>query len=72
MTLSEWKDISGLTWSEIAQLVPCSKPYPSMVDRGKAHPSFKMACRFEEISNGLVKRTAWYPDPSKSIGKLSD
>ena len=69
MTLDEWRSVSGLTWSDIAELICCSKPYPGMISKGKAHPSFKMACRIEEISNGLVPRTNWYPDANAPVGK---
>lgn len=68
MTLKEWADLSGLTWTDIALLVGCSTPYPGMVARGKAFPSWKMAKRFEEISNGLVPKTNWYPDNEEPIG----
>ena len=69
MTLDEWKQVSGLTYTAIATLIPCSKPYPGMIAKGKVRPSWKMACRIEEISSGQVSRTIWYPDRAPPIGK---
>ena len=68
MSLEEWRVMSGLTFADIAELIPCSKPYPGMIARGKVRPGFKMACRIEEITNGLVPRTNWFPEAYAPIG----
>lgn len=68
MTLEEWRLISGLTYADIAELIPCSKTYPGMIARGKVTPGFKMACRIEEVTQGLVPRTNWFPDRPAPIG----
>jgi hypothetical protein len=61
LTFDEWRRASNLTYSDVARLVPCSISYPRMWAHGLARPSYEMACRIEEVSEGLVRRTQWYP-----------
>lgn len=69
LTLKEWCELSGLTLTDLSELLPCSQPYPGMIDSGKAHPSFKMACRIEQVTNGLCPRSRWYPSEDEVIGE---
>ena len=68
MSLDDWARYTGLTYTDIAKLIPCSQPYPGMIASGRAKPSWKMACRIEEISNGLVPRTNWFEDRAPTVG----
>lgn len=72
MTLAEWAQRHGLAYTEIAKLICCSPPYPGMIARGKVRPSYRMACRIEEITSGHVPRTNWFPEPLAPIGQAKD
>jgi len=72
MKIREWCHISGMTLTEFSKMVPCSQPYPGMIDSGRVKPGFKMACRIEEITAGLIPRTTWYPmSDNPVIGDLN-
>lgn len=67
MTINEYidkKQNSGekVNYSTIAEQVPCAPQYISMIANGKRRPSFIMARRIEQITNGQVPKTNWYPD----------
>lgn len=64
MSLREYCEASGMTYSAFARKVPCSVSYPRMVAKGLAWPSYSMACRFESITDGMVSRERWYPPQS--------
>lgn len=77
MSLQEWKDLQGISWSAFARLVPCSHPYPRMIASGQVRPSYAMAVRIEAITNGAVPRSQWYPpeddfiaDKNKEVGDM--
>ena len=74
VTLKEYIDASNLSYEGFAQLVPCSPTYPWMIANGKANPGFKMACRIEALTGGVVPRTNWYPDAqdSEQLEELDD
>jgi hypothetical protein len=59
--LGAWLRSQGVSYAAFARLVPCSIAYPGMVARGDARPSYRMACRIEELTQGAVPRTRWYP-----------
>jgi len=61
MTLKEYIEASNLTYEAFAQLIPCSSTYPWMIAHGRANPGFRMACRIEAVTGGIVSRTNWYP-----------
>lgn len=67
MTLSEYvsqKQSEGLeiSYSSIAKEIPCSRMYISMVANGQRRPTYDMARRIEQVTNGEVSRFNWYPD----------
>jgi plasmid maintenance system antidote protein VapI len=59
MTLAEYIETMGLTQAAFAQKVPCSEAYISMIIKGK-RPGWKMACRIENVTGGLVPLSNWY------------
>ena len=70
MTLQEWLDLQGMSYSAFARLVPCSPPYPRMIAHGLARPSYAMAKRIEEVTGGCVARSQWYaPEPGYTDGQ---
>ena len=72
MTLAEWVKTHGFAYTEVAKLIGCSPPYPGMIARDKVRPSYRMACRIEEVTAGMVPRTNWYPSPLPQIGEAKD
>lgn len=71
MTFEQWIKASNLTYEAVARLIPCSSSYPHMLATGKASPSFRMACRIEAVTNGLVPRTNWFPvEEKQQIGEI--
>lgn len=68
MSIKEWCDLNNMSFNELSKLIPCSQPYIGMMDSNKSTPSYNMACRIEQITNGLVPRTRWYPDKIELIG----
>lgn len=63
----EWIAATGMSYSAFARMVPCSPNYPSMWATGSAKPGYRMACRIEELTAGLVPYTVWYPAPNHQI-----
>lgn len=61
MTLQQWLEKENMRPGKFAKLIPCSAPYPGMIMRGDAKPSYKMAVRIEQITGGEVPRTNWFP-----------
>ena len=59
--LKEWLELSNLSASAFSRLVPCSVSLPGQWARGDARPSYEMACRVEQLTDGMVPRTLWYP-----------
>lgn len=62
MTIKEYVAAKNITYSDLASLVPCTPQFISMLANDKANPSFRMAKRIEEITDGLVKKENWYPN----------
>lgn len=54
---NEGKDVS---FSSLARDIPCDITYLAKIARGDRNPSYRMACRIENITNGAVPRTNWY------------
>lgn len=61
MGLKEYIEISGMSYSAFARLIPCAVSYPRLLAEGYARPSFEMAVRIEQLTGGCVPRTRWYP-----------
>lgn len=66
MTLQEYikqQEDSGeiISYSEIARKIPCHVSYISKIANGERIPSYEMARRIEQITDGAVKRDNWYP-----------
>lgn len=66
MTLQEYIELQkdkgeDASYSEIARKIPCHVSYISMIANGKRIPSYEMARRIEQITDGAVKRENWYP-----------
>lgn len=61
MTLKEYvKSYPDDNLSQIARRIPCTQEYMSMVAAGKRTPSYKMACRIEQVTQGKVEKSNWY------------
>ena len=60
--LSNWLASAGLTHQELASLIPCSRTMITLVANGTARPSWKLASRIEEVTNGAVSKKYWYQD----------
>lgn len=56
---SEGVDVS---YSSIARDIPCAPAYISMVASGKRRPSYDMARRIDQVTNGEVPKENWYPE----------
>lgn len=61
MSLKEWLDASELTYSAFARMLPCAVAYPRKLALGLARPSYELACRIEQVTDGAVPRTRWFP-----------
>jgi transcriptional regulator with XRE-family HTH domain len=61
MTIKEYVIAKNITLTSIADLIPCTPQYISMISAGKSNPSYKMAKRIEEVTNGEVEKENWYP-----------
>ena len=69
--LARWCRGSGVTFSALARLIPCSVAYPAMIAKG-TRPSWSMACRIEEITNGDVSKDLWFPPRKKIVGTTKE
>jgi hypothetical protein len=65
----EWLEATGTSASAFSRQVPCSTNYPGMWARGAARPSYRMACRIEELTYGLVPHTNWFPAPELPVDR---
>lgn len=74
MSLQEWLDLQGMSYSAFSRLVPCSTRYPRMLALGLARPSYAMAKRIEEVTDGMVPRSRFFPpeDDYNTGEKLGD
>lgn len=66
LTLQQWLDTTETSYSAFSRLLPCSVGYPRQLARGLARPSFEMALRIEQVTDGAVPRTLWFPPPAQS------
>ena len=65
LTLQQWLDATETSYSAFSRLLPCSVGYPRQLARGLARPSFEMALRIEQVTDGAVPRTLWFPPPAQ-------
>jgi hypothetical protein len=63
LSLAEWLEASEMSYSAFSRLVPCAVAYPRKIALGLARPSYELACRIEQVTDGMVPRTRWYPAP---------
>lgn len=61
LSLQEWLEASEMTYYAFSRLVPCAVAYPRKIALGLARPSYELACRIEQVTDGAVPRTRWYP-----------
>ncbi len=61
-TLRDYLETSDMTAGALAELIPCSRSYISRIASGGASPGYKMACRIEAVTYGVVKKQLWFPD----------
>lgn len=61
LSLQEWLDATETSYSAFSRMVPCSVGYPRQLALGLATPSYKLACRIEQVTGGMVPRSRWYP-----------
>ena len=59
--LKEWLDVVGMSAIAFSREVPCSVSLPGQWIRGVATPSYRMACRIEQVTGGAIPRTLWFP-----------
>lgn len=64
MSLAEWLRASELSYSAFSRMLPCAVAYPRKLALGLARPSYELACRIEQVTDGAVPRTRWYPPPT--------
>ena len=62
MTLKEYIEKNNTNQSQIAKLVPCTSQWINQIVTGDMVPSYKMARRIEQVTDGKVSRKNWYPD----------
>lgn len=62
MQLKEYLSNNEITKSAFARDIPCHYTYIIKIIKGEKKPSYEMARRIEQITNGQVKRTNWYPN----------
>lgn len=61
MTLKEYLTLHPeYSLSKIAREVPCTPQHIIMIANGKRKPSFDIAKKIEQITNGSVAITNWY------------
>lgn len=62
MTLNEYIKSRGITQMIMAEEIPCSQSLISQICNGKHKPSYRMARRISNVTNGYVGVENWYPD----------
>ena len=62
LTLKEYLKTYKISGKSFAKLIPCTQPHISLIINEKTEPSFNMAKRIEQVTNGIVPRTMWYPN----------
>lgn len=61
LSLAEWLELTETSYSAFSRMIGVSIGYPRMLALGLARPSYEKACRIEEVTEGQVPRTNWYP-----------
>lgn len=66
MTLKEYIQMSQRAGKKVsirslAREIPCDPSYVAKIARDEKFPSYLMARRIENVTNGLVPKTNWYP-----------
>lgn len=67
LSLQEWLNATETSYSAFSRMLPCSVGYPRQLALGLARPSYELACRIEQVTEGSVPRTRWYPPAEKTI-----
>jgi DNA-binding transcriptional regulator YdaS (Cro superfamily) len=62
MTLSEYLDLHGLTYTDAAKALGCASQYVSRVARGERNPSPALTLEIERWTGGAVRRQTLRPD----------
>ena len=67
MTLPEYIRVAQdngkeVTYASIARDIPCHFSYIGKIASGRKMPSYTMARRIEQVTDGAVPRTNWYPN----------
>lgn len=72
MTLTEYRESFGVSFAFIARACGVSSNAIGQVSSGKLKPSFDLAVKIENATQGRVARDNWYPprraDVSITIG----
>jgi DNA-binding transcriptional regulator YdaS (Cro superfamily) len=66
-TLSEYKARTGISYSHIARLCGVVPATISQIAAGPHTPSFDLAVKIEEATNGHVSRHTWFPPQPREI-----
>ena len=61
MTLQEYRNLFGVSYSHIARKCEVSMAAISQIATGKLNPSFDLAVLIETATAGNVPRDNWYP-----------
>lgn len=67
LILEAWLAAVQMSYSAFAREVPCSTSYPRLLAQGHARPSYEMAQRIEDLTNGTVTRELWYPPSTDKV-----
>jgi len=62
MDLQSWLLSAEMTHAEFATRIPCSRSTITHIATGRSNPSYRMAARIEELTQGRVPKSYWYPD----------
>ena len=60
LNLSDYKRVTGITYSEIASRCGVTAAMISLVASGAKTPSFDLAVKIEHATGGIVTRENWY------------
>lgn len=61
MTLQEYLNSSRMTHDELAKQIPCARSYITLI-AGGLKPSYKFACRLEDVTQGQVPKSTFFPE----------
>lgn len=61
MTLEEYiKTTPNMSQNKFAKLIPCDRTHITHIIAGKRVPSYMMAKRIEQVTDGKVEKDNWY------------